>query len=215
MLSMKATWWRARSYERKRGVLWRLAWVLPLAPIYGLFVLGLFASATGWPYPARVSIDKAIEGARGVSWARMRVEWASEPLVLLFPFTTLLAMVVCEVVRPRLRTRRGAAWLSVVRLVAAVPMGCIGGAVLTPLLLLVLISPDGEFWAEGMGARAAMGFWFWYALAIGVRDVLNRRVELGRCEGCGYDVKGIDGRCPECGRGIQTAEFILGPVAEE
>lgn len=32
----------------------------------------------------------------------------------------------------------------------------------------------------------------------------NRRIEAGHCAACGYDVRGFDDRCPECGEPIPT-----------
>ena len=42
----------------------------------------------------------------------------------------------------------------------------------------------------------------WSAVAFVTERVLRRklRVATGQCEGCGYDLRASEGRCPECGR---------------
>lgn len=57
-------------------------------------------------------------------------------------------------------------------------------------MVYVALVAAGVAWFAGRRERRALGRWWW--------------VHEGRCEGCGYDLRGVDvtgaGRCSECGR---------------
>jgi len=74
--------------------------------------------------------------------------------------------------------------------------------------------PAGFIDASGLGTPVRASAWLFgipdWAIAllaallplsmIRARFVQRRRISAGRCAGCGYDLRGVSGRCPECGR---------------
>ena len=70
--------------------------------------------------------------------------------------------------------------------------------------------------------NATLAFPFWWSLPllslpplltlILYRRAARRRlVREGRCVGCGYDLRGSPGRCPECGRGAEAVSRTSPP----
>jgi hypothetical protein len=68
----------------------------------------------------------------------------------------------------------------------------------------------GFQYGAGAASKMPVGLpmWFVTVLPLGIcaTQVRRRRVlEHGTCEGCGYDLRASEGRCPECGRAFMSA----------
>jgi len=89
------------------------------------------------------------------------------------------------------------------------------------LLPLLYLPEDTQFRShQGRPGFIAIPYWFIAALllALSIRAILRRRSQRarflpGHCRACGYDLRGSNGRCPECGQDTGHVEQTTSTTA--
>jgi hypothetical protein len=179
-----------------------VGWTVPFVLIELCLVLGLSLESAGFGYPEPVSPIRAVSALfRPSGLAALR-----RPETLFLPITVVAVLAGALVLRRRLpgwAVLATASFRFVVVVVAALLLfarDALVSPLMAPIGTVLFPGADGEFYSEGWPVIVAIGWWFWFALALGVRDVLNRRVPPGECPRCGYPITAASGRSPRCSK---------------
>ncbi len=89
-----------------------------------------------------------------------------------------------------------------------------GPAVVLVVWALVLIGPGSypgwqrALYCSGSAAGLLAAFVFRRLAILGALRAPGHPDNAGRCEACGYDARGLEGNCPECGAEIPTTAVV-------
>lgn len=185
---------------KPRGWLWHSLWLLPLLFVEALFVFALLAEGAYNDYTKTYSFPEAVVMVSKVPLAY----GVSKPAIMFVPLT-LAASAAAQWLLHKQLSRRQVLGLALGRMAAGLvvyfPMSLFAPLYGPVVVAEMLVGTSGETYAESMPIVGAVGLWFWYQVALLIRDWCNRREKTNGCPACSYDRQGLtmSAKCPECG----------------